>query len=103
MENNELIESFFEDMRKADQNLDVPPFPETKTRKTNWFIPVGVAASLMLAGFLFFEKETEIKTPAEVIIITLEQGPNHEQQFKIEESTYLETWESSTSSLLTEF
>jgi len=103
MENNKLIESFFEDMRKADQSLDVAAFPETKTRKTNWFIPVGVAASFMLAGFLFFEKEPEVKAPAEVIIITLEQGPNHKQQFKIEESTYLETWESSTSSLLTEF
>jgi hypothetical protein len=103
MENNELIKSFFEDMRKADQNLDVPAFPETKTRKINWLIPVGVAASLFLAGFLFFEKEPEVKAPAEVIIITLEQGPNHEQQFKIKETTYLDTWESSTSSLLTEF
>lgn len=103
MENDELIEGFFEDMRKADQNLDVPAFPETKNRKINWFIPVGIAASLFLAGFLFYEKEPEVKAPAEVIIITLEQGPDHKQQFKIEESTYLETWESSTSSLLTEF
>jgi hypothetical protein len=103
MENDKLIESFFEDMRKADQSLDVPAFPETKNKKINWLIPVGLAASILLAGFLFFEKEPEVKAPAEVIIITLEQGPNHEQQFKIEESTYLETWESSTSSLLTEF
>jgi len=103
MENDELIESFFEDMRQADQNLDIPAFPVSKTRKTDWLIPVGVAASMLLAGFLFFEKEPEVKAAAEVIIITLEQGPNHEQQFKIEESTYLETWESSTSSLLTEF
>lgn len=103
MENDELIESFFKDMRKADQNLEVPAFPESKTRKINWLIPVGIAASLVLAGFLFFEKEPEVKAPAEVIIITLENGPNHDQQFKIQESTYLETWESSTSSLLTEF
>lgn len=103
MENDELIESFFKDMRKADQNLEVPAFPESKTRKINWLIPVGIAASLVLAGFLFFEKEPEVKVPAEVIIITLENGPNHEQQFKIQESTYLETWESNTSSLLTEF
>lgn len=103
MKNDELIESFFEDMRNADQNLEVPAFPETKTRKINWVIPVGVAASLMLAGFLFFEKEPESKSPAEVIIITLEQGPNQTQQFSIKESTYLDTWESSTSSLLTEF
>lgn len=103
MENDELIESFFKDMRRADQNLEVPAFPESKTRKINWLIPVGIAASLVLAGFLFFEKEPEVKAPAEVIIITLENGPNHEQQFKIQESTYLDTWESGTSSLLTEF
>jgi len=103
MENDELIESFFRDMRKADQNLEVPAFPESKTRKINWLIPIGIAASLMLAGFLFFEKKPEVKAPAEIIIITLENGPNHEQQFKIQESTYLETWESNTSSLLTEF
>ncbi len=103
MENDELIESFFKDMRRADQNLEVPAFPESKTRKINWLIPVGIAASLVLAGFLFFEKEPEVKAPAEVIIITLENGPNHEQQFKIQESTYLDTWESGSSSLLTEF
>jgi hypothetical protein len=103
MENDELINSFFEDMRKEDQNLEIPAFPKPKTRSINWLIPVGIAASLFLVGFLFYEKEAEVKAPAEVIIITLEQGPNQEQQFKIKESTYLDTWESSTSSLLTEF
>ncbi len=103
MENDELIKSFFEDMRKEDQNLEIPAFPKPKTRSINWLIPVGIAASLFLAGFLFYEKEPEVKAPAEVIIITLEEGPNQEQQFKIKESTYLDTWESSTSSLLTEF
>jgi len=103
MENDELIKSFFEDMRTKDQNLEIPEFPKPKTRSINWIIPVGIAASLFLAGFLFFEKEPEVKAPAEVIIITLEEGPNNEQQFKIQESTYLDTWESGTSSLLTEF
>ncbi|WP_075349207.1 hypothetical protein [Algoriphagus marinus] len=103
MENDDLIKSFFEDMRTKDQNLEIPAFPKPKTRSINWIIPVGIAASLFLAGFLFFEKEPEAEAPAEVIIITLEEGPNQEQQFKIQESTYLDTWESGTSSLLTEF
>jgi hypothetical protein len=103
MENDELIKSFFEDMRMKDQNLEIPVFLKPKTRSINWIIPVGIAASLLLAGFLFFEKEPVSETPAEVIIITLEEGPNDEQQFKIKESTYLDTWESGTSSLLTEF
>jgi hypothetical protein len=103
MENDDLINSFFEDMRKEDLNLEIPAFPKSKTRSINWLIPVGIAASLFLAGFLFYEKEPEMKAPAEVIIITLEEGPNQEKQFKITESTYLDTWESGTSSLLTEF
>ncbi len=103
MENDELIESFFEEMKANDQNLEIPPFPEKQPKKINWIIPIGIAASLLLAGFLFYEKAPEPEVPAEVIIITLEEGPNQEQQFKITESTYLDTWESSTSSLLTEF
>ncbi|MFT4855437.1 MAG: hypothetical protein ACI9UV_002662 [Algoriphagus sp.] len=103
MENDELIKSFFEDMRKEDLNLEIPAFPKSKTRSINWLIPVGIAASLFLAGFLFYEKEPEMKAPAEVIIITLEQGPNQEQQFKIQETTVMDIWESPTASLLTEF
>ncbi len=103
MENDELINSFFEDMRAKDQNLQIPEFPELKTRRINWLIPIGIAASFLFAGFLFFEKETIPNAPAEVIIITLEEGENQQQEFKIQNSTYLDTWESSTSSLLTEF
>jgi hypothetical protein len=103
MENDELIKSFFEEMRKEDQNLEIPVFPKPKTRSINWLIPVGIAASLFLAGFLFFEKEPLTNAPAEVIIITLEEGPNQEMQFSIEHTTEMEIWESPTSSLLTEY
>jgi hypothetical protein len=103
MENDELINRFFEEMRTKDQNLEIPALQKHKTRIINWLIPVGIAASLFLAGFLFYEKEPDMKAPAEVIIITLEQVPNQELEFKITESTYLDTWESGTSSLLTEF
>jgi hypothetical protein len=98
------VKAFFDLMKEKDQNLTIPEFPEVvKTRSINWWIPMGIAASLLL-GFLLFPKEnTEPEAPVDVIIITLQSNENHEQQILIEEKTYLETWESPTSSLLAEY
>jgi hypothetical protein len=98
------LKAYFDQLKEKDQNLTIPDFPEVvKARSINWWIPIGIAASLML-GFLLLPKEEMIaKPPAEVIVITLQQGENQKQQILIEEKTYLETWESPTSSLLTEY
>lgn len=98
------IQAFFDQMKEKDQNLTVPDFPVmVKSRSINWWIPIGIAASLMI-GFLLLPKESTIaEPPAEVIVITLQQDENQEQQILIEEKTYLETWESPTSSLLAEY
>jgi hypothetical protein len=98
------LKAFFQGMKAKDQNLPIPVFPElVKTRSINWWIPLGIAASLMF-GFLLLPKESTIaEPPADVIIITLQQDENQEQQILIEEKTYLETWESPTSSLLAEY
>lgn len=64
---------------------------------------MGIAASLLLGIFLFPKQESSPKAPVDVIIITLQQGENQEQQILIEEKTFLETWESPTSSLLAEY
>jgi hypothetical protein len=50
MENDQLIENFFSDMKKQDQNILIPEFPETKVRSFNWWIPSGIAATLRLGG-----------------------------------------------------
>lgn len=104
MENNEQIERFFDQMKKQDEQLDIPVFPEVKTRKFGFWIPAGIAASMIFA-FLFIQKPTQqVDLPApEVVIITLQQDENHNQHFTIEESTFLDTWESPTASLLTEY
>jgi hypothetical protein len=56
-----------------------------------------------LGFFLLPQNKKDLNPPAEVIIISLEKDENNNQQILIEEKTYLETWESPTSSLLTEY
>lgn len=98
------LQNFFQGMKEKDLEIPTPDFPELAKSKTiNWWIPMGIAASLLL-GFLLFPKEnTEPEAPVDVIIITLQSNENHEQQILIEEKTYLETWKSPTSSLLAEY
>ena len=98
------IQAFFDQMKEKDQNLTIPEFPEVvKTRSINWWIPIGIAASLMIGFLLLPQEEMITEPPAEVIVITLQQDENHEPQILIEEKTYLETWQSPTSSLLAEY
>jgi hypothetical protein len=98
------LKAFFDQMKEKDQNLTIPEFPEAvKTRSINWWIPIGIAASLMLGFLLLPQEEMITEPPAEVIVITLQNDENKEQQILIEEKTYLETWESPTSSLLAEY
>ncbi|GAB3228817.1 hypothetical protein J0A67_13745 [Algoriphagus aestuariicola] len=106
VEEDQDLRGFFDAMIEKDLDIPTPDFPEVKKPKTiSWWIPAGIAASLAAGFFLFLEKEP-VTPPApigEVIIITLEEGPDQELQFNIEETTEMEIWESPTASLLTEF
>ncbi|SFT73350.1 hypothetical protein SAMN04489724_1903 [Algoriphagus locisalis] len=103
MENNEQLERFFDQMKKQDEHIEIPAFPEVQTRKFGFWIPTGIAASMIFA-FLFIQKPAPVETPApEVVIITLHEDENQNQHFTIEESTFLDTWESPTASLLSEY
>lgn len=103
-ESTKDIQALFDQMKASDQYLTIPEFPDVaKTRSINWWIPVGIAASFLLGFFLLPQKETIAEPPAEVIVITLQQDENQEPQILIEEKTYLETWQSPTSSLLAEY
>ena len=103
MENNEQLERFFEQMKKQDGELNIPPFPEYKTKRMNLWIPAGIAASLTLAGLIMHEPQPLPDAPNEVLIITLQEGENNKQEFIIEEKAYLDVWESPTASLLTDY
>ncbi|WP_373522445.1 hypothetical protein [Aquiflexum sp.] len=100
---DEDLVQFFQEMKEEDRKIPLPPFPNQKNPKLWYLIPIGIAASLAL-GFLLLPHEDQVPSPpTEVIIITLEEDEKNNQQIRIEEKTYLETWESPTTSLLTKF
>ncbi len=98
-----MLQRFFSDMKKQDQELPVPQFPETQVKSIHWWIPTGIAASLLLGCFWFIKLSQAPQAPSEVIIISLETNEQNEQQITIEEKAYIDTWEPTTSSLLTDF
>ena len=55
MENNEQLERFFDQMKKQDEKIEIPAFPEVITRKFSFWIPAGIAASMVFA-FLFIQE-----------------------------------------------
>ncbi len=106
-EEDQDLRGFFDAMIEKDLDIPTPDFPEVKKPKImSWWIPAGIAASLVVGFFFLGEKEPEHTPQApigEVVIITLEEGPNQELQFNIEETTEMDIWQSPTASLLTEF
>lgn len=103
-EEDQDIQGFFQAMIEKDGEIPVPDFPEfKKTTSVNWWIPAGIAASLALGVFLFGEKESVPAPTGDVVIITLEEGPDQELQFNIEHTTEMDIWESPTAFLLTEY
>lgn len=97
------LQNFFNELRAKDSVRVAPQFPKIRKSKSLMLIPVGIAASLALLAW-FFSGDKAIQTlDHDVIIITLEEGQNKELQFKIESTTELESWDSPTSSLLTDF
>lgn len=97
------LNTFFQELRKQDEQLLIPPFPELeKKSRFLWWIPAGIAATLLLGAF-FLPQEKEVEPAPEVLIITLEEGPNQELQFHIQETTEMDIWESPTASLLTDY
>jgi hypothetical protein len=98
------LNPFFQSLKEKDQAIPTPEFPEVvKPQSISWWIPLGIAASLALGFFLWPREEQTPEAPPEVIIITLQENENEEQQILIEEKTHLETWESPTESLLAEY
>jgi hypothetical protein len=102
-ENDSNLKSYFQELRKQDEQMNIPPFPEVKKKSHRlWWIPVGIAATLLL-GVFFLQQEKPAEPAPEVLIITLEEGPDQELQFHIQETNEMDIWESPTASLLTDY
>ncbi len=106
MEKDKELELFFDELRVKDQSIDIPEFeglPKPKANMTPLWLTMGIAASLFLFAPLIWPEPVVAEAPTEVIIISLEETDNQEQLFTIEETTYMDTWESPTSALLTSY
>jgi hypothetical protein len=97
------LKHFFNEMKAKDSIIAVPQFPKLRRPKSRILIPLGIAASLVLLAWFYSGNEQIPTLEKDVFIITLEEGENNELQFKIEYTSELESWESPTTSLLTEF
>lgn len=102
-EHDSSLKDFFQELQKQDEQLLIPPFPELEKKKRSiWWIPAGIAATLLLGAF-FLPEEKPAEPATEVLIITLEEGPDQELQFHIQETNEMDIWESPTASLLTDY
>ena len=102
-EKDPSLKDFFHELRMQDEQLFIPPFPELKKKNRSiWWIPASLAATLLLGAFFLTEEKTAEPAP-EVFIITLEEGPDQELQFHIQETNEMDIWESPTASLLTDY
>jgi len=91
MENKRSSEASLKTCERPTKNLVFPAFPETKTRKINWIIPVGMLQVLMWAGFLFFEKEPEVKAPGRIHFIIHSSKALTMSKHQNQGTTYLDT------------
>lgn len=100
---DKVLGRFFDKMKEKDKGLALPPYP-SPTKSGFWsFFPIGIAASLLLLIWFFGEKDTPNSLHQDIIIIRLEEGVDHEWNLSIEQTSAMDIWTPTTSSLLTEF
>jgi hypothetical protein len=101
---DEDIAFFFSEMKAQDSKRPIPEFVEvSRKNRLLKFLPLGIAASLLLFLWLQPDHEGDVRLESDQVIITLDLDHNNQQQFSIEFTHSIETWEPTTSSLLTDF
>ena len=98
-----LLEGFFAEMKEKDKGIKIPPYRQQKRPRSWVLVPLGIAASLLLMMWLKADHEPDYTIEHDVVIITMEEGMDQELKFDIQTASYIDIWESPTSSLLTEF
>ena len=101
------LHEFFSEMRKADEQLDVPDFevpPKKRQPITRYFLPLGIAASLLIiiSTYLLLRPEQAQVEPYE-IVITIGNEEGSSTQPLIEPTSSIDSWTSPTGSLIADF
>lgn len=97
------LEGFFNEMKKKDEQLAIPPFQTKNRSRLKKLIPVGIAASLLFMAWLYMGHEPDHTLEHDTVIITLEHGADDEYYINLKAASAIDIWESPTSSLLSEF
>ncbi|WP_143960311.1 hypothetical protein [Litoribacter populi] len=97
------LKLFFSELKKRDEKLSIPDFPKPQKKKHIGWLPIGIAATFIALLWFFYPTPPSSQIEGDIIIITLVEGENQEQELLIEKTTYMDVWEPQTSSLLTEF
>ncbi|NAS32053.1 hypothetical protein GTQ40_13790 [Flavobacteriaceae bacterium R38] len=102
------IKNFFKEIRKLDDNIDIPAFEEINIKRNSprkeYYALVGIAASFLIVFSLFFTDEkvqTETNDTDYVITLSDENTTNTESLILEESSIY--SWEAPSESLINNF
>lgn len=101
------LNKFFSEMRKEDEKKEVPSFEKiiskSKATSNGYGLQLGIAASVLLASFLFLNREKEEAfTNEDAIVIEFSNDTPDMFPVILEEPT-LDTWESPTAILMEDF
>ncbi|NER12625.1 hypothetical protein GWK08_04175 [Leptobacterium flavescens] len=98
------IKDFFAEMRKADEQLQIPGFEGTEGRKSRslsrYIIPYGIAASFLILFSLYLNRggqDDQEDSKIEIVLYMKEKGST---ESLITEEVSLDSWESSSDALI---
>ena len=99
------ITSFFKDMRTGDMAKPIPEFetfvPKKRPSKLRYMLPVGIAASLIVA-FVIWNTLPENNHSENELVISIEEAETTTETL-LQNDTSVFSWESSTASLINDF
>lgn len=105
-DSNKDVEDFFVKMSKEDAQISIPSLetmlPQKKVLSLKKFLPIGIAASLLLIAGVLFQDRDMASTPEQEVIISLEI-PNLSSEILLSAEPSMDDWESSSAFLLNDF
>lgn len=105
MKEDDAVESFFREMKKADENVAVPEFPKqvkfTRSRQLPVFLYAAAALAAIILVSVFFIYKTEIEEKPEQVFTHINEDEMNTNSL-IEEKS-LSDWDSPTSYLSEDF
>lgn len=98
-----IIEEFFQEMKEQDMELEIPLSPRPQhPKKYNW-LPLSVAASVLLFLVSYFIYSVESFEEKYAITIRFENNEGSKTESLVNNKASIDMWESPTQSLIEDF